>query len=224
MKPTDWQTLQKKLNYRFTNLALLKQALTHRSHSITHNERLEYLGDALLETIISIELYRRHPQAPEGNLTRLRAAIVKGSNLAKIAKQLALGEYLQLGDGERKSGGSRRETILADAVEAIIAAVYLDSDFALCESFTLALFEQNLEALPDAEALKDAKTRLQEYLQGRGLPLPIYTLEKESGPEHNRKFTVSASSENYRSEATATNRKKAEQAAAESLLLHYRKS
>lgn len=220
-KNTDWARLEHTIGYHFANRALLTQALTHRSHSAKHNERLEYLGDALLETIISAALYHRRPTAPEGDLTRLRAAVVKGTNLAEIAKNLNLGDFLQLGDGERKSGGHRRDTILADAVEAIIAAVYLDSDFAQCEQFTLTLFADSLAALPSAENLKDAKTRLQEYLQGRSLPLPTYSLIKEEGPEHARQFTIRVESEQKSAVATAGSRKKAEQAAAFSLLAQY---
>lgn len=220
-KKTDWSRVEHAIGYHFTQRHLLMQALTHRSHSASHNERLEFLGDALLETIISAALYQRHPHAPEGDLTRLRAAVVKGSNLADIAQQLNLGSYLQLGDGERKSGGHRRDTILADAVEAIIAAVYLDSDFGQCEQFTLTLFADSLAALPSAEKLKDPKTRLQEYLQGRGIPLPIYTLVQEIGPEHARQFTIKVESQEKTAQATASSRKKAEQAAAEKLLVQY---
>lgn len=220
-KKTDWARLEHAIGYHFSSRHLLTQALTHRSHSAQHNERLEFLGDALLETIISAALYQRHPQAPEGDLTRLRAAVVKGSNLADIAQQLNLGGYLQLGDGERKSGGHRRDTILADAVEAIIAAVYLDSDFGQCEQFTLTLFADSLAALPSAENLKDPKTRLQEYLQGRGMALPTYTLIQEIGPEHARQFTIEVDSEGKTAQATASSRKKAEQAAAEKLLMQY---
>lgn len=216
-----WQTLEKAIGYRFKQQHLLIQALTHRSHGPTHNERLEYLGDALLETIISAALYKRYPRAPEGDLTRLRAAVVKGTNLAAIAKRLNLGEHLQLGAGERKSGGHRRETILANTVEAIIAAVYLDSDFNQCETFTLTLFHDSIHALPEVSQLKDPKTQLQEYLQGRGLPLPNYRLDEETGPEHARKFTITAESENKTATATASSRKKAEQAAAAHLLKQY---
>lgn len=220
-KKTDWTRLEHAIGYHFNDRRLLIQALTHRSRGASHNERLEFLGDALLETIISAALYHRRPSAAEGDLTRLRAAVVKGTNLADIAQQLNLGSYLQLGDGERKSGGHRRDTILADAVEAIIAAVYLDSDFSQCEQFTLTLFADSLAALPSVEQLKDAKTRLQEYLQGHGLPLPAYTLVQETGPDHARQFTIKAASQEKTAQATASSRKKAEQAAAEKLLAQY---
>ncbi len=217
-----WSTLERQLGYLFANQALLEQALTHRSHSVNHNERLEFLGDALLETIISAVLYRRHPTAPEGDLTRLRAAVVKGTSLAAIAGKIGLGESLRLGEGERKSGGKQRESILANAIEALLAAIYLDSDFVTCERVTLTLFGDSLRALPTAETLKDAKTRLQEYLQGRGLPIPRYELIETSGPEHARRFTMAATSENHRAEARGESRKKAEQAAAEALIARYR--
>ena len=200
--------LEQALNYRFTDPALLTRALTHRSHSAKHNERLEFLGDALLETISSIWIYQNRRDVPEGDLTRLRATIVSGENLAAIARRLNLGQHLHLGSGELKSGGARRNSILADAVEALIAAVYLDSDYPTCEHITLAL-------------LKDAKTQLQEYLQGRGLPLPDYQITEESGPEHAREFQIEATSGDYRATAHGSSRKKAEQQAAADLLAQY---
>ena len=200
--------LEQALNYRFTDTALLTRALTHRSHSAKHNERLEFLGDALLETISSIWIYQNRRDVPEGDLTRLRATIVSGENLAAIARRLNLGQHLHLGSGELKSGGARRNSILADAVEALIAAVYLDSDYPTCEHITLAL-------------LKDAKTQLQEYLQGRGLPLPDYQITEESGPEHAREFQIEATSGDYRATAHGSSRKKAEQQAAADLLAQY---
>lgn len=221
MSAAPWQALAKRLPYQFKHAELLKQALTHRSHSAEHNERLEFLGDALLETIISAALYRLKPDAPEGDLTRIRASVVNRNQLAALAKSLNVGDALLLGPGERKSGGKRRDSTLADAVEAIIAAVYLDSDFAECTRFTLAIFASILEALPDAEDLKDAKTRLQEYLQGRGLPLPDYVVSAERGPEHAREFDVTVRSEHYTITASGGSRKKAEQQAAAMLLQRY---
>ena len=145
--------LQRELGYQFSNPALLEQALTHRSHSAQHNERFEFLGDALLETVISAYLYRNRPRTPEGDLTRLRASIVNREQLAIIARELDLGREMRLGQGEMKSGGHHRDSILADAVEALIAAVYLDSDFTTCEQTTLMLFAPALDALPDAQSL-----------------------------------------------------------------------
>lgn len=217
----QWEQLEKSLRYQFKQRDLLKQALTHRSHGPVHNERLEFLGDALLETIISVKLYNEHPDLPEGDLTRMRAAIVKGTSLLIVAKSLDFSNYIQLGEGELKSGGKRRDSILADAVEATLAAIYLDSDFATCERMTLQLFADIMHNLPDAEALKDPKTQLQEYLQSMSQPLPTYTLMAKSGPEHARKFTVSVHSLDFEAQATATSRKKAEQAAAKALLNLY---
>lgn len=214
-------TLQRALGYTFRDPALLEQALTHRSHSANHNERFEFLGDALLESIISIYLYRARPRTPEGDLTRLRASIVNRVQLAQCARQLALGGKMRLGQGEMKSGGQRRDSILSDALEALIAAVYLDSDFATCERVTLTLFAPVLTILPDAQSLKDAKSRLQEFLQGRGLPVPSYEIIEESGPEHARVFVVEAVSGAHCVRASGSNRKTAEQDAAAALLQLY---
>lgn len=221
MSKQPWLALAKRLPYQFHNINLLRQALTHRSHSPEHNERLEFLGDALLETIISAELYTLKPNAPEGDLTRIRASIVNRNQLAALAKSLEVGDALLLGPGERKSGGKRRDSTLADAIEAIIAAVYLDSNFTECTKFTLNIFSDILAQLPDAEDLKDAKTRLQEYLQGRGLPLPDYEVSAERGPEHAREFDITVTSQHYTITASGGSRKKAEQKAAEILLERY---
>lgn len=220
----NYRSLEKILGYQFHNVELLQHALTHRSHNANHNERLEFLGDALLETIISVRLYHDRPELPEGDLTRLRAAVVKGTQLAALAQKCGIGKYLRLGPGELKSGGARRDSILANVIEAIIAAVYLDSDFATCEAFTLALFAEALENLPDPQQLKDAKTQLQEYLQGMGLPLPHYEIAAEHGPEHAREFEIQLQSEKYFVSARGSSRKKAEQQAAEAMLNLYRKS
>ena len=221
MSKQPWLALAKRLPYKFHNINLLRQALTHRSHSPEHNERLEFLGDALLETIISAELYSLKADAPEGDLNRIRASIVNRNQLAALAKSLEVGDALLLGPGERKSGGKRRDSTLADAIEAIIAAVYLDSDFSQCTKFTLSIFSEVLAQLPDAEALKDAKTRLQEYLQGRGLPLPDYEVSAERGPEHAREFDITVTSQHYTITASGGSRKKAEQKAAQMLLERY---
>ena len=214
--------LEHALNYRFTDPSHLSRALTHRSHSAAHNERLEFLGDALLETISSIWIYKNRRNVPEGDLTRLRATIVSGQNLAAVARRLNLGQHLHLGSGELQSGGARRDSIPADAMEALNAAVYIDRDYPTCERITLALLADDLAALPEtATRLKDAKTLLQEYLQGRGLPLPDYQIINESGPEHARLFQIEATSGDYRATARASNRKKAEQEAAAELLAHY---
>lgn len=170
--------LCKKLNIEFTQTALLQQALTHRSADSKNNERLEFLGDAILNFVIAQALFERFPQAKEGKLSRLRATLVRGETLAEIARELNLGEVLILGPGELKSGGFRRESILADAVEAILGALYLDQGFQSTQPVILALFDERLEAIDVTEVVKDPKTRLQELLQSRKLALPIYSVKE----------------------------------------------
>lgn len=189
MAPLD--RLAKALELKFDNPALLELALTHRSVSQQNNERLEFLGDAVLGCVIAAELFERFPQASEGQLTRLRASLVKGDTLARIGRDLGLGDYLRLGSGELKSGGFRRGSILACAVEAIIGAVCLDSGFEAARALVLRLFHHRLaEASPEA-AVKDAKTRLQELMQSRKLPLPVYELAAVDGEPHAQTFRVS---------------------------------
>lgn len=207
--------------YRFSNPELLERALTHRSASPCHNERLEFLGDALVNLIVAEALYLYWPHADEGVLTRARAELVRESALAAVGRRFGLGERLILGPGELKSGGHRRDSILADAVEAVIAALYLDSDFDRCRSWVLPWFEQALAALPAPNKVgKDAKTRLQEWLQARQLPLPVYTLIAESGQDHAKSFQVSCRlAEPARiGEGRAGSRRAAEQAAAAAVL------
>lgn len=204
------------LDYRFQDERLLQTALTHRSAGSVNNERLEFLGDALLNTIIAIELFERHPDAPEGDLSRLRAALVRGNTLAKIARELGLGALVRMGEGERKSGAHRRDSVLADTLEALFGAVYLDSDFATVSDLVRRLFAERMENLPGAEQLKDPKTRLQEYLQRDGRPLPEYELVEASGADHERRFTVRCrvAALDIESVATDTSRRRAEQRAA----------
>ncbi len=212
--------LQRRLNYRFKDIALARQALTHRSVSSQNNERLEFLGDAILGFVIAEELYRRFPRAQEGVLSRLRASLVKGATLAEIARELELGDYLILGSGELKSGGFRRESILACALEALIGAVYLDSGVARCRELLLFLFDKRLrEASPDT-AEKDPKTRLQEYLQSKGAALPQYELLKIEGEHHSQTFFVQCHAEGLEAPVPAqgSNRRKAEQKAAQKVL------
>jgi ribonuclease-3 len=184
--------LQKQLGYQFTQPQLCLQALTHRSVSSKSNyERLEFMGDALLGVIIACSLYDRFPSEDEGRLTRLRSTLVRQDSLAAIAKDLKLGEHLILGSGEMKSGGHRRESILADAVEALIGAIYLDSaDINIVRDVVLEWYEPYLDTLEPKDTLKDPKTRLQELLQGKHLPLPEYTLTATQGEAHNQTFTV----------------------------------
>lgn len=199
--------------------SLRKQALTHRSAGRPNNERLEFFGDALLDLVISEALLDRLPRADEGTLTRVRASLVRESSLATIARRLKLGEQLILGPGELKSGGHRRDSILADALEAVIAAVYLDRGFEAARAQVLEWFAPELAALDD-NAGKDAKTRLQEWLQARRQPLPVYALMETVGEEHAQQFRVSCSVEDPAAsvEAVGRSRRGAEQAAAELML------
>jgi len=216
----DLERLQSRLGYRFKQLELLETALTHRSASSKNNERLEFLGDSVLGQIISIELYQRFPQAREGVLSRLRASLVKGETLAKISIELELGDYLKLGSGELKSGGFRRESILADALEAVIGAVYLDSDRQITHDFVLRFFTQRLEQCDPDSILKDPKTRLQEYLQSRGEDLPEYKVIAIDGEAHAQTFTIACHipTQDKPFQASASSRRKAEQATAEQAL------
>ncbi len=222
MSGTDWPArwLAERLQYRPVDLSLFRAALTHRSAAGANNERLEFLGDAVLNLLIAQALYVAYPKAPEGDLSRLRARLVSREPLAEIALGLELGEVLQLGSGELKSGGFRRESILADAFEALCGAVYLDGGLAAVAPIVGRLFGPRLAALPAAETLKDAKTRLQEYLQARGLELPQYEVTAVSGEDHAQEFTVRCT---VARPATATlgeglSRRRAEQEAAERML------
>lgn len=212
--------LSKSVGYTFTNTQLLHQALTHRSAAKHHNERLEYLGDAVLGMVVAKYLYFNHPTVPEGKLTRMRATLVKGETLAQIATELSLGEWIKLGSGELKSGGHRRASILADAVEAIIGAIYLDSDIEHCENVILSLFKSRMESLDPNAHPKDPKTQLQEYLQGRKLPLPDYDVIDISGKDHAQIFTVTCKikTDNTETQGVGPSRRRAEQNAAELML------
>ncbi|MGH8081108.1 MAG: ribonuclease III [Lysobacter sp.] len=209
------------LSHRFTDPVLLQQALTHRSAGAPHNERLEFLGDALVNLIVAEALYQRWPQADEGALTRARAELVRESALAPIARQLELGARLTMGPGEMKSGGHRRDSILADALEAVVGAIYLDAGFDTCRERVLPWFVPAMEALPPAHKVgKDAKTRLQEWLQGRQKPLPVYALVSESGEDHAKTFRVvcTLSQPPLSAEGDGGSRRAAEQVAAEEAL------
>ena len=217
-KAESW--LEKTLHYRFRDVGLFVQALTHRSATGPNNERLEFLGDAVLDFVISDALFKLRPDADEGDLSKLRASLVKDTSLAEIAVDLGLGEHLILGSGERKTGGHRRESILADALEAIFGAVYLDSGFDAAKDLVDRVFEQRLDVLPDAEDLRDPKTRLQEWLQARKLSLPTYDLVSVTGRDHRQKFVVSCTVNelSQTTEGESTSRRKAEQRAASDML------
>lgn len=208
--------------YQFIRQALLEQALTHRSYSRKlNNERLEFLGDSILSQVISQYIYHHFPEADEGDLSRIRASLVKKESLASVARSLDLGSYIRLGEGELKSGGFRRSSILADALEALIAAVYLDSDYHCVETVVLSLFQDRLDQLArQGPAQKDAKTRLQEILQARQLQLPMYEVIQSRGKAHEKTFTVRCVQTDLgmESQGVGSSRKKAEQEAAEQLL------
>lgn len=209
--------------HAFDDPGLLAQALTHRSAGAPHNERLEFLGDALVGLIVAEALYARWPKADEGALTRARAELVRESSLATLARALNLGERITFGPGEQKSGGHRRDSILSDALEAVVGAVYLDAGFDACRAAVLPWFAQALAALPPPNKLgKDAKTRLQEWLQARQLPLPVYALAAESGDEHAKSFKVTCvlTEPAMTTEGEAGSRRAAEQAAADAALAH----
>jgi ribonuclease-3 len=205
----------------FADPALLARALTHRSAGSPHYERLEFLGDALLNLSVAEQRYARWPKADEGAMTRARAELVRESALARVARELGIGAMLTLGPGEMKSGGHRRDSILADALEALIAALYLDGGFDACRQVVLPWFEPLLAALPPLHQVgKDAKTRLQEWLQARQLPLPVYALLAETGDDHDKTFHVGCSllEPALASEGSGSSRRAAEQAAAEAVL------
>lgn len=209
------------IGHRFARPDLLAQALRHRSAGTPHNERLEFLGDALVDLLIAEALYARWPQVDEGALTRARAELVRESSLAAIGRTLDLGPRLTLGPGEMKTGGHRRDSILADAVEAIVAAIYLDAGFDACRAAVLPWFEPAMAALPPPNKVgKDAKTRLQEWLQAKQRPLPVYALLAEEGDEHARIFHVNCTlaQPEVVTEGQGTSRRAAEQAAAEAAL------
>ena len=208
------------LGYSFNDPGLLEQALTHRSVGSRNYERLEFLGDAILSFAISSELYERFADIDEGRLSRIRASLVKGETLAGLARELALGDYLHLGSGELKSGGYRRDSILADAMEAIIGAVYLDAEIESARDLVLRLYASRLDKVNPQMALKDPKTRLQEYLQSRALPLPEYEVTQIRGQSHTQTFRVRCWVEGLEKESTAegSSRRKAEQTAAQQIL------
>jgi len=214
------QRLYTQLGYEFKTPAYLKQALTHCSVGIINNERLEFLGDAILSFVIATALFEKFPSHHEGELSRLRAHLVKGEMLAKIALEIELGDYLHLGQGELKSGGFRRASILTDALEAIFAAVFLDGGMAASQQVILNLYQTRLNDPNLPHNLKDPKTQLQEYLQAKKKPLPSYTLIKIEGDEHNQLFHIlcEVSSLKLSAQGQADSRRKAEQIAATEIL------
>ncbi|MEH6503716.1 MAG: ribonuclease III [Cycloclasticus sp.] len=216
----DVNRLQKKINANFKNRELLELALTHRSIGHNNNERLEFLGDSILGFLIADEIYMKFPTADEGVMSRMRAHLVNGRVLAEIGKDMGLSDELILGQGEKKSGGKNRASILSDAVEAIIGAMYKDAGLSETKKWVLRVFKDRLDALSLDAAEKDPKTRLQEYLQSRGINVPEYTVTSTTGADHNQLFTVACQvgSLNEIIKASSSSRKKAEQKAASKAL------
>lgn len=206
--------------YRFENPELLRAALTHRSSGSKNNERLEFLGDSILNFVVASRLYQLRPANSEGDLSRLRSRVVRGDTLARLASGLRLGDHLIMGEGELKTGGFQRGSILADALEALFGAIYVDGGFEAAEGVIREVCDSVIEGLPDAEALKDPKTRLQEWLQARARPLPAYELLREEGAEHAKQFLIRARlpDSGDEAEAAGSSHRKAEQAAAALLL------
>ncbi len=218
MKPDS--QLQRKLGHTFADPGLLAQALTHRSFGSPHNERLEFLGDSVLNCVIAAELYRRFPTLREGEMSRLRASLVREQTLFEHAQLVKLGPSLRLGEGELKSGGLERPSILADSLEAVFGAVFCEAGFERAEAVILALFKVQLEALDPAQSKKDPKTLLQEHLQSKRRPLPLYEVVATHGAAHSQTFEVECVIEKLgvRAAGKGTSRRIAEQAAAKAAL------
>jgi ribonuclease-3 len=219
------EELSRLLGYQFKNPRLLKMSLTHRSSNDENNERLEFLGDAIVSTIIAEALYQQYPRAQEGELSRWRATLVNREALGNVARQFQLGRYLILGPGELKSGGGERTSILSCAMEAIIGAIYLDGGFLIVRECILRWYQPLLDTLTSAASHKDPKTLLQEYLQSRRMSLPIYTVESVEGEAHQQIFVVSCSVEGIKDKmiGKGSSRRRAEQEAAENMLEMTRK-
>ncbi|MDX1517739.1 MAG: ribonuclease III [Woeseiaceae bacterium] len=217
-KAQTW--LQSTLDYTFRDAGLFEQALTHRSASGESNERLEFLGDAVLDTVVSELVFRAFPNAAEGDLSRLRSSLVKDTALARLAVELGLGDWLILGSGERKTGGHRRASILADALEALIGAVYLDAGFEASRKLIEKAFGDRFYDLPDPKELRDPKTRLQEWLQARQFELPDYSLVDVSGQAHAQTFEVQCSINGIEAttRGSGSSRRQAEQKSARAML------
>lgn len=211
---------QTRLGYEFDDEQFLLHALTHRSHSKTHNERLEFLGDSIVNTVVAQQLFTLYPSSPEGDLSAMRSSLVRGETLAEIATAMDVGSVVLLGGGALKTGGQRSLSILADTYEAIIAAIYLDSDWANCEKIIKGHFQGRFDGLENMLNIRDAKSRLQEWLQGRSLALPDYKTIDIIGPGHAQRFKVRCHIETVNGEfvGEGSNRRKAEQLAAEQAL------
>ena len=220
LNPLQYRSLFQCLGYEYKDLALVELALSHRSIGAHNNERLEFLGDSIVNFLMAEALFQKFPNSREGELSQMRAQLVKGATLAEIAKEFELGQYLKLGPGELKSGGHRRVSILADVVEALIGAMFLDSDMETCRQHVLVWYESRLAAISPKLANKDAKSQLQEWLQSQGRDLPRYLLQSTEGSDHQQVFNVECQLEHLQQgfTGTGTSRKVAEQAAAQAAL------
>ena len=221
----NYKRLCGRIGYHFQDEALLQQSLTHRSFNKQHNERLEFLGDSILGFVIADLLYQQFKEANEGELTRLRAHLVRGESLAEIAISLSLADYLQLGQGELKSGAFKRESILEDALEALLGAIYLDGGMSAVSAVIVNLFQQKRQALSLDDTKRDAKSQLQELLQASSLELPVYTLVKTHGKDHDQTFYTSCHVATFSitTQGKAKSRKLAEQEAAQLALIQLKR-
>ena len=206
-----YRRLEQALGHQFSDVSLLLTALTHRSHSLPHNERLEFLGDSILNGVIARQLFDRFPELPEGDLSRLRANLVRQDSLHQLALKLSLGNFLRLGEGELRSGGNQRPSILADTLEALFGAVWLDAGYDAANAVIVRLYSEMLAAIAPGQPIKDAKTRLQEHLQGRRLALPKYSLTATEGEAHAQQFKIACAIDalNIRTEGSGGSRRDA---------------
>ena len=216
MSSSDLDDLQSRLAYRFKDIGFLESALTHRSMGPAHNERLEFLGDSIVNFVVAEALFRRYPEAREGKLTRMRASLVRGQSLSQLARRLQLGETIRLGSGERKSGGRRRDSILDDAMEAVIGAIFLDGGMSACQECINKWLESELASVNPNQVDKDPKTALQEWLQRDRKELPVYRVLEVLGPAHEQTFRVQVQVDGLTEYpiGTGASRREAEQAAA----------
>ena len=217
---SEWDDLERRLGHAFSEGSILREALTHRSFGAPHNERLEFLGDSVLNLVITAELFRRFAELREGELSRLRASLVREPTLHELALDIGLGSWLRLGEGAHKSGDAQRPSILADAMEAVFGAVYADGGFEAASAAVVKLYESRLAALDPALSSKDPKTRLQELVQARHLPLPVYTVLTTRGAAHDQVFEVqcTVAALELRTTGTGLSRRLAEQDAARQAL------
>jgi len=216
----DLEQLTLQLGCEFSNKEILNTALSHRSIRGPNNERLEFLGDSIVNYIIAEALYNKFPNEREGQLSRLRSTLVRGDTLAELAIEFGLSEFIRLGPGEMRSGGHLRASILADTFEAVIAALYLDAGMERCREKVLEWYAKRLDEVSVEESHKDPKTQLQEYVQARGLPLPIYELAQTTGAQHQQTFHIKCTVEglDYEAQGSGSSRRRAEQVAAEDFL------